>query len=226
MNTDAPVVTSPDRRHLGGTGTAIILRKVLREAFPGQKFSVRSDSNSVQIEWTDGPMVSVVNQVTDCLRGGYFDGMTDHAGSTYHEMNGEPVRFASYIFCTRNRSAERTVELAMALRREGFGDEFVLRGGEWPWIEWMNGGYPPRFWEVDASLASPVAPLPSATLATIRRTGDDGYGRGTTGSADRPGGERGYVSPKRGPVDPSKGEFADPESLGKMLAFRRKDSSF
>jgi len=57
------------------------IRKILKENFPGVKFSVRSDNysmgNSVQVEWVDGPTEKQVNELVGHYEYGSFDGMQD-----------------------------------------------------------------------------------------------------------------------------------------------------
>ena len=55
------------------------MRKVLKIAFPGIKFSVkkRSGGNSITIEWENGPTLKQVQAYTNDFKMGSFDGMTD-----------------------------------------------------------------------------------------------------------------------------------------------------
>lgn len=57
--------------------TAKLIRKQLKLRFPGIKFSVRSDHNSINIGWIDGPTGKQVEEVTNGFSGGGFDGMID-----------------------------------------------------------------------------------------------------------------------------------------------------
>lgn len=61
--------------------TAKLVRKALKAAFPGQKFSVRSSSYSggasIHISWVDGPTTTAVDAITDLFSGAGFDGMID-----------------------------------------------------------------------------------------------------------------------------------------------------
>lgn len=61
----------------GGKLVAINLRILLKEAFPGVKFSVRSDYSHVGISWVDGPTEKRVQEVVDRFSAGRFDGMED-----------------------------------------------------------------------------------------------------------------------------------------------------
>lgn len=60
---------------------AKLVRKDLRQHFPGVKFSVRSRSyaggSSIDVRWTDGPKPGDVNAVVNRYQGADFDGMID-----------------------------------------------------------------------------------------------------------------------------------------------------
>lgn len=57
------------------------IRAELKKAFPGVKFSVRSDSysmgDSVRISWTDGVTTDQVSEIADKYQYGHFNGMED-----------------------------------------------------------------------------------------------------------------------------------------------------
>jgi len=54
------------------------IRKQLKDAFPGVKFSVRcSGYDAIGIRWTDGNTKDQVKAITGRYSGGYFDGMED-----------------------------------------------------------------------------------------------------------------------------------------------------
>jgi hypothetical protein len=63
------------------TDTAKLIRKALKDAFPGQKFSVRSNSyaggSSIDVRWTDGPTAARVDEVVGGYQGADFNGMID-----------------------------------------------------------------------------------------------------------------------------------------------------
>ena len=89
--------------------TAKLIRKALKEAFPGVKFSVRSHTYSmgasINVSWNDGPTAADVEPVAEAFQGATFDGMTDYKGGVVHEFNGETVHFgADFIFCRRTES--------------------------------------------------------------------------------------------------------------------------
>lgn len=67
--------------YLSAAETAKVVRKLLKTAFPGIKFSVRSETysmgSSVRVSWTDGPTTGQVDHVVGFLAGSEFDGMID-----------------------------------------------------------------------------------------------------------------------------------------------------
>ena len=67
--------------------TAKLLRKALKKSFPGVKFSVRSDRNSIRIEYLDGPAKSEVTKLANGYEGAGFDGMIDLKYYNNHAVN-------------------------------------------------------------------------------------------------------------------------------------------
>jgi hypothetical protein len=89
--------TYTPKEHLSCAETAKLVRKSLKQQFPGVKFSVRSDTYSggasIDVSWTDGPTSSEVDTVTNAYRGADFDGMVDL--KSYNESWLEPDGSAS-----------------------------------------------------------------------------------------------------------------------------------
>ena len=87
------------------TETAQIVRRCLKEAFPGVKFSVRGTrGGSIRIGWADGPLLTAVEALVNRFQ--------DASMWKRHEVDGKPVVFgADYIFCNRNVS--KTVHAAV-----------------------------------------------------------------------------------------------------------------
>ena len=82
MTTDTvaqAIVAAGETGYLSCAETAKLIRRDLREAFPGVKFSVRSDTYSggasIDIRWTDGPRTAKVEPITERYQGAGFDGM-------------------------------------------------------------------------------------------------------------------------------------------------------
>lgn len=82
------------------------IRKELKVAFPKIKFRVKSDHNSVDIYWTDGPTSDSVNAICRKYKAGHFDGMTDcyeySRDNTFSQVFGSP----EYVFCQRKDTVE------------------------------------------------------------------------------------------------------------------------
>lgn len=91
--------------------TAGFIRRDLKAAFAGVKFSVRSSSysqgSSVNVSWTDGPTEDAVNAVIGRYKAQGFDGQTDsntNSGPVQLD-NGTWVKIYSFIFTNREHSA-------------------------------------------------------------------------------------------------------------------------
>jgi hypothetical protein len=67
--------------YLSCADTAKLVRAALKQAFPRQKFSVRSSvysmGASIHVGWIDGPQVAAVDPVVKQFAGAGFDGMID-----------------------------------------------------------------------------------------------------------------------------------------------------
>jgi hypothetical protein len=75
--------TYGDTTYLTCAETAKLARAALKKAFPGVKFSVRSDG-CIRISWIDGPTAESVDAVVKCYAGGRFDGNIDYAYNVSH----------------------------------------------------------------------------------------------------------------------------------------------
>lgn len=110
------------------------IRTELKRAFPSIKFKVRSDSfsmgNSVRIDWTDGPTVSQVEQITDKYQYGSFDGMTDcynYENSQFCDLFGG----SKYVTCHRDYSAQFADEVIAILAFEDYPDAPLPTGEDY-----------------------------------------------------------------------------------------------
>lgn len=69
------------RREYTVVETGKEIRRALREAFPGVKFSLRGSRGTgygwFSLDWTDGPTTRQVDALTNSFRSSYFDGMDD-----------------------------------------------------------------------------------------------------------------------------------------------------
>ena len=82
------------------------IRIELKKRFPGTKFSVRSDYNSVSVTWSDGPKPSSVQSVTRRHKSGTFDGMTDSSGWDRSNVFGQTFGECQFMSETRNISTD------------------------------------------------------------------------------------------------------------------------
>jgi hypothetical protein len=108
--------TAKDAKLYGCTLAASNIRTELKLAFPGVKFSVRSDKfsggDSVDVTWTDGPTCDQVKRIIGKYAAGTFDGMTD---SYDYESRPWTTVFgdAKYVQSSRAHSRE-ALEAAVA----------------------------------------------------------------------------------------------------------------
>ena len=61
----------------GGARVAPQIRRGLKALFPEIKFSVKSDYNSVNVSWTDGPSNKEISEFVYLFKNAKFDGMDD-----------------------------------------------------------------------------------------------------------------------------------------------------
>lgn len=98
------------------TTAAKNIRIELKAAFPGVKFSVRTESfsmgDAIRVSWTDGPTTAMVDAIVDKYQAGSFNGMEDiyeYSRSAWTDAFGD----AKYVSTSRERSDKAT---ASALR--------------------------------------------------------------------------------------------------------------
>jgi hypothetical protein len=129
------------------------MRIELKDAFPGVKFSVRSDrysgGDSIDVNWTDGPTTEQVEEISKKYQAGTFDGMTDcynYESDAWTDAFGD----AKYVFANRSysdkalESAIRTVKVKYAgnLAAMSINDISVAdyRAGKLYSVDIMNNG--------------------------------------------------------------------------------------
>lgn len=127
-----------DTKYLSCKETAALVRQQLAACFPGQKFSVRSDTYSggasVRVRWTDGPTEKDVDRAVARYENSWFDGMQDlrhYHDETLVTLPGQqlpvPVVFgANYVTTSRDLSpgyAAQLHEAAAELVKRQFGRE-------------------------------------------------------------------------------------------------------
>jgi len=99
-----------EKTYYSVTETAKFIRKDLKSAFPGVKFSVRSSSYSggasIRVYWIDGPTEAQVKDVTRRYVGSTFDGMIDlKSYIDYTDENGNRIHYgADHVFVERKNT--------------------------------------------------------------------------------------------------------------------------
>lgn len=135
--------TTPTTRYVSVADTAKEIRKAVKVAFPGQKFSVRSSSYaggaSIDVAWVDGPAAKAVDDVVKTFAGASFDGMIDL--KSYHESvteTGERVHWgADFVFT--NRSISPIVEaVAEQVAREAVANDSAYNGTDFNRNTWYS----------------------------------------------------------------------------------------
>ena len=190
-------------KHISPKDTAKLIRDVLKESFPGVKFSVKtktySGGASIDIYWTDGPSDALVSPICDLFSGAYFDGMIDYKGYRTHMLDGERVHFgADYTFTHRDYSPpliQKAIDAAWTKYRANFELKDIAK----PTVDDFVTGrlynvviFPKAQHDSVQALirenmikrSTVAAPAPSATLARIRYVGDEGYGETATGKVN------------------------------------------
>jgi len=190
------------KNYLSCAETAKMIRSVLKESFPGVKFSVVSSTYSmgasITIKYNDGPNADAVKAAISIFEGSYFDGMQDYKGQRYAAIDGQEMSFgADYVFVNRYVSDAAMAQAIDALY-EKFAGNFAsdplpkatvedynqgrLFGRD---IPGMGNGLANEFVRqigiVIQDTNAGFAVQPSATLARITSLGDDGYGQGCVG---------------------------------------------
>lgn len=190
------------KQYLSCAETAVMIRSVLKESFPGVKFSVRSSvysgGASININYQDGPNVDAVKSAVLIFEASYFDGSIDYKGLNFTAIDGQEIRFgADFVFVNRKVSDEMYAAALDALY-EKFAGNFAsdplprvtvadVKNGaslsrEIPGMSnGLYGGFNRRLDEVVKEMAADYQVQPSATLARISSLGDDGYGQGCVG---------------------------------------------
>lgn len=125
-------------RYISATDTAKLIRDTLADAFPGQKFSVKTSKYSmgasVHIRWQDGPTEAQVDKIASFFSGATFDSSIDLKSYHTSHLNGETVHFgADFVFCDRvlSESAKAIVTQEFQAKFPGGIVKFNLYYGDW-----------------------------------------------------------------------------------------------
>jgi len=115
--------TAPEYAHLKQANEpAANIRAQLKRAFPGVKFSVRTEHHgAVNVNWTDGPLTAEVERIANKYRDGHFDGMDDCF--YYNETPWNHVFGGiNYVSCNRHFSVDTLKEAARSVAEDFGGD--------------------------------------------------------------------------------------------------------
>lgn len=112
------------------TTAAKEIRKQLKRAFPGVKFSVRYKSfaggDSVDIRWNNGPTSKAVQDITKCYEYGHFNGMED-----IYEYSNVDNNIPQVKYVMTHRDIDDDIVLAraklLANKYAGFENETVTK---------------------------------------------------------------------------------------------------
>lgn len=129
-------ITETPRISYSCTETAKLMRVALKASFPGQKFSVRSDSYaggaSIDVRWNDGPTIEAVNKIAKAFSGATFDGMQDL--KEYHDSidpNGNRCHYgADFVFTNRDISRDNLARCVAQWNAEN-SDKVQLNEGKY-----------------------------------------------------------------------------------------------
>lgn len=158
--------------------TAKLLRKALKDAFPGVKFSVRSDTYSmgasIRVGYEDGPFKADVEAVAKQFAGASFDGMIDLKSYHDSEFEGRTVSWgADYVFVDRDLSAEYRRQIEQVVEkatREPFDAEkeytFPMHwDGDIEHLRVATNGHWNRGYDMVHRLSHVVAPATAEAVA-------------------------------------------------------------
>lgn len=171
--------------YISTADTAKLIRKALKESFPGVKFSVRSSvysgGSSINVGWIDGPTSKMVEAVAKNFQGSYFDGSIDYKGSTYAMIDGEQVRFgADFVFCER-KTTRAFLERVKAAAVRKYGEKLaavVIMDSSYDdtaYFEYNYLGCDRELNVLKSNFTTYLTPRRSATAGKVIYLGNDGY---------------------------------------------------
>lgn len=131
-------------KYLSCAETAKLVRKALKEAFPGVPFRVKSHvysgGASIDVKWCGGPLTRKVEAVAKAYQGGGFDGMIDLAYSRTHYLRADGTTLVAHDPGTTGSGGQHEPEDNRALEpvlpadaeRVHFGANFIFCTRETP----------------------------------------------------------------------------------------------
>jgi len=125
-------MTNQETTRLTAAETAKLLKKQLRTAFKGTKFSVTGSRGTgygyYSVSWTGGPSSDAVREITRPFEGSSYNGMEDieEYNKTFlgFDAEGRPLESGMRGIALSRETTEEEIAAAMAeLAREGFTRE-------------------------------------------------------------------------------------------------------
>lgn len=100
-------IVQTERAYMRPAEEAKLVRQVLKEAFPGVRFSVTSreytGGGTVVVRWQDGPTRETVQALMEIFRSEKWETSLDRYVHFSHTLDGKPVAFlAGSVSCERN----------------------------------------------------------------------------------------------------------------------------
>lgn len=167
-------------KRISVTDSAKLIRQSLKEAFPGTKFSVRSDkggslTSAVRVSWTDGPTYKQVDAVINIF----------HSSNFTFDIEGNRVRFFSDIILLNREFSDEMIEAAI----EATLNKWRFEGIETPTVEDYRSGRCMSIRPFQNFSSESLQVLiwrelcqfytceaqPSPTASSFKNAGDDGY---------------------------------------------------
>ena len=119
--------------HLKESNTAVQnVRLDLKKNFPGVKFSVTRDYNSISIEWTDGPNIQKVNELVSKFQTGKFDSIDDSYNNEHTEFS-KKFKTARWVFTNHSHGNDKCAACIEEVNKI-LGTSFTL-------TQWLNGDF-------------------------------------------------------------------------------------
>lgn len=156
-------------------------REDLARAFPGTSFSVRSDYNSLRIEWELGPSEKTVEAVADKYKNGHFDGMTDsheYDRSAYGKAVEQVLGRVTYVSYNRRFDTVEQSSLLCPILAKLMGLEYDTT--KEPWNNRLPSG---EYYGTAVRVILANTDFPSGAVITgLEAIGDDERETGIAGN--------------------------------------------
>lgn len=113
--------------YVSATDTAKLVRKALKDSFPGTKFSVRTTKYaggaSLDVNWTGGPTTPRVDAVVKSFEGSEPDASGDFCDPVIHEQDGQRIHYGADHILTMRMITQATYDAIKSEVVEALGME-------------------------------------------------------------------------------------------------------